>query len=351
LDPRKGRRSAAACVCGCLLAGLAAACLAGAAGRHVDEGRRIAMAGTKQRQPTTRPAASGGWRKLADNPVLGGKLGTCFDVSVLKDGRKYRMYFSWRPKHSVALVESRDGIAWGRPRIVLGPNRRTDWEGRINRPAVLRLKDGYHMWYTGQSTRKSWIGHATSGDGVTWKRSGERPVLSPEAAWEKVAVMCPHVIWDERERLFRLWYSGGEQYEPDAIGYATSPDGRRWKRHAGNPIFRAAGANAWEKHKVTACQVVRRGGWHYMFYIGFRDVHHAQIGLARSRDGIGGWQRHPANPILAPERGAWDADACYKPFAIFDEQHGRWLLWYNGRRQQVEQIGLAIHEGEDLWRP
>ena len=25
-----------------------------------------------------------------------------------------------------------------------------------------------------------------------------------------------------------------------------------------------------------------------------------------------------------------------------------WLLWYNGRKGGVEQIGLALHEGEDL---
>jgi hypothetical protein len=28
------------------------------------------------------------------------------------------------------------------------------------------------------------------------------------------------------------------------------------------------------------------GGWYYVFYIGFEDVDHAQICLARSRDGI-----------------------------------------------------------------
>ena len=66
-----------------------------------------------------------------------------------------------------------------------------------------------------------------------------------------------------------------------------------------------------------------------MFYIGFRDEAHAQIGLARSRDGITDWQRHPANPIIRPGEGQWDHDACYKPYAIFDGQ--KWLLWYNGR--------------------
>jgi len=26
----------------------------------------------------------------------------------------------------------------------------------------------------------------------------------------------------------------------------------------------------------------------------------------------------------------------------------QWLLWYNGLKGGVEQIGLALHEGEDL---
>ena len=97
---------------------------------------------------------------------------------------------------------------------------------------------------------------------------------------------------------------------------------------------------------MTACHVLRHGAWYYMFYIGFRDIDHAQIGLARSSNGVTDWQRHDANPIISPGINQWDHDACYKPYAIFDGQ--RWLLWYNGRRASVEQIGLAIHNAEDL---
>ena len=99
---------------------------------------------------------------------------------------------------------------------------------------------------------------------------------------------------------------------------------------------------------MTACQVLRWQDWHLMFYIGFRDVDHAQIGLARSRDGITGWERHPANPLLRPGAGRWDHDAVYKPFALFDARTQGWSLWYNGRHGPVEQIGLALHAGEDL---
>lgn len=131
-------------------------------------------------------------------------------------------------------------------------------------------------------------------------------------------------------------------------GSATPParTARPGRAGAKNPIFTADPKSAWDQHKVTAGQVVRRGAWYYLFYIGFRNVHHAQIGLARSRDGITGWERHSGNPIIRPGKDRWDADAVYKPFALFDGT--RWLLWYNGRRGNVEQIGLAFHAGEDL---
>ena len=89
-------------------------------------------------------------------------------------------------------------------------------------------------------------------------------------------------------------------------------------------------------------------GWYYMFYIGFRDVDHAQIGLARSRDGISHWQRSKGNPIIGPTVDGWDADACYKPFALYDSVARRWLLWYNGRHGGFEQIGLATKAGPEL---
>jgi predicted GH43/DUF377 family glycosyl hydrolase len=287
-----------------------------------------------------------GWEKYSGNPVLGRDHGTCFDISVLRDGGVYRMWFSWRPRASVALVESKDGFHWSTPVIVLGPRKESGWEDDINRPVVIKEHGLYQMWYTGQANGHSAIGYATSQDGVAWKRISDKPVLTPERSWEKVAVMCPHVLWDRAAKLYRMWYSGGEQYEPDAIGYATSPDGIHWNKREDNPIFQRDPRVEWQQDRVTACQVIRDGAWYLMFYIGFSDRNHAQIGLARSRDGITNWQQLPANPIIRSEPGQWDADACYKPFAIFNGK--RWLLWYNGRRGSVEQIGVAIHEGRNL---
>ena len=292
---------------------------------------------------TVQPPVHGGWSKYPD-PVLGGKYGTCFDVCVLRELGLYRMWLSWRPKRSIAISESRDGIHWSAPEIVLPPA--IDWEYEVSRPVVVRRNDGYHMWYTGAVPGRTKIGYARSQNGRSWTRQSAKPVLESALPWEGVAVMCPHVEWDERSRVWKMWYSGGESYEPNAIGYATSQDGLHWAKYTTNPIFTPDITAEWEKERVTAAQVLFWKDWYYAFYIGFRDVDHAQIGLARSADGITNWIRHPANPIVRPTTDGWDADACYKPYAVFAD--GRWLLWYNGRHESLEQIGLVTHAVEDF---
>lgn len=287
------------------------------------------------------------WRKFGGNPVLGGKLGTVFDVSVMKEGDVYRMWFSWRTKKSIALTESKDGINWSSPTIVLKPDHTTGWEESVNRPVVLKRSNEYHMWYTGRNEKNSFIGYAISPDGVNWTRVSKKPVLTPEMPWEKDAVMVPCVIWNEKKHLYMMWYSGGEQYEPDAIGYATSPDGVNWTKNL-EPVFRPSkNGSGWDSYKVTGAQVLFLDDRYVMFYIGFRDIHHAMIGIAYSPDGVSNWKRYPANPIIKPGiYGSWDHDAVYRPFVIRDNE--KWYLWYNGRRGDKEQIGLAIHEGADL---
>ena len=294
------------------------------------------------------------WVKHPANPVLGGDYGTCFDISVLQLDGTFRMYFSWRPKRAIAVAESVDGITWSDPVIVLTP-RDSDtpagFENEVNRPSVVLVNGRYHMWYTGQhhpgrEGGRSWIGYASSDDGVRWTRELDEAVLAPILPWEKVAVMCPHVLWDSRHRQWKMWYSAGEQYEPNAIGYATSVDGITWQRWGAGPIFSASSDHSWEQHKVTACQVLQHQDWYWMFYVGFHDEHRAQIGLARSRDGVTGWERSPFNPIIYPTPGSWDEDACYKPFAVLESD--RWLLWYNGRQASVEQIGLVECRGSSL---
>lgn len=296
------------------------------------------------------PPTAGGWRKYEGNPVLGSEaLGTCFDIFVMEDGGEYRMYFSWRNRKSLAVSTSKDGVEWSEPRVILEPRLDTGWEDDLNRNCIVKREDGYHMWYTGQANHQhSWIGYATSQDGLNWKRMSDQPVLFPERPFEGASVMCPCVIWDETRKLFKMWYSAGETYEPNVIGYATSRDGMHWDKLPSNPIVTPMREFPCEQDRIGACQVFQRDGWYYMFYIGYEDIDTARICLARSPDGVTRWQRHPQNPIVSPSEGEWDADACYKPHVVWQPERQRWLLWYNGRHGAPEYIGLAIHDGYDL---
>jgi predicted GH43/DUF377 family glycosyl hydrolase len=288
------------------------------------------------------------WEKYEKGPILGGgKLGTIFDISVIKeDDGTYKMYSSWRPKQSLALHVSKDGFNWTEPKIILSPKHA--WEQDINRPGVVKKDGVYHLWYTGQKFRNggSRIGYATSTDGVNFTRQSAEPVIVPELPWEKKNLMCPSVLWDEEEKVFKMWYSGGEQYEPDALGYATSTDGKNWKKHPDNPVFRKDKSNKWEQYKVAGAQIIKREKDYLMFYIGYRDLDFAQIGMAKSPDGISNWVRYEDNPIISPTPDGWDASACYKPFAV--QEKDRWLLWYNGRHNGLERISVAIFNGKEI---
>lgn len=291
----------------------------------------------------------GQWRKYAGNPVLGGpEMGTCFDVFVARQGGAYQMYFSWRPKKSIAVCRSADGVHWDEPEILLAPRPESGWEDNVNRNCVLYQDGRWHMWYTGQARGYSWIGYAVSDDGHRFRRASDQPVLFSERPFEGMSVMNPFVLWDEKRRVYRMWYSAGETYEPNVLCYAESGDGLNWKKLPANPIYVADKNNAWERQRVGGCQVIRCGGWYYLFYIGYEDIHTARIGAARSKNGVTGWQRYRGNPIVSPAASEWDADACYKPFALPDEENDCWLLWYNGRHENREYIGLALHDGLDL---
>ncbi|MEH7383351.1 hypothetical protein V7138_23015 [Bacillus sp. JJ1533] len=310
-----------------------------------------------------------GWRKHKNNPVIGDDKDFCFDKHVIKreDGT-FEMFYSWRTHYCIARAESSDGFRWGEPKIVLEPRMDSGWEEDVNRPTIIRKDNVYHMWYSGQTSGglagESWtdsymeasnmekgtsyIGYATSEDGVNWKRH-DQPVLKPSAPWELQSLMCPTVIWDQEEEVYKMWYSGGGWFEPNAIGYATSKDGVNWTKYSDQPIFTAKEENIWERERVAGCQVIKDKDWYYMAYIGFEDLFKSRICFARSRDGITEWERHPQNPIIsAGIPGGWDSESIYKPFMLYDESNDRWLMWFNARTGTVERIGIAIHDGKDL---
>ena len=149
-----------------------------------------------------------------------------------------------------------------------------------------------------------------------------------------------------------MWYAGGERYEPDAIGYATSPDGIKWQKHSANPIF--VGQGGWEGRKIGPFTVRHVRDTYYAFYNAMDEqdkgdgVGYSRIGMARSSDGITQWERHPDNPLidLGP-RGSWDDHSVYRACPLLSEN--KWLVWYNAARSADRKEAIGFAESNSIW--
>lgn len=281
------------------------------------------------------------FNKYIGNPILGNStLGTCFDVYVTKENGRYRMDFSWRKKQALAVTFSEDGIHWEEPQITLPCNPESGWEDRVNRNCVLKIDGVYKMWYTGQARGFSYIGYAESEDGISFKRIQDEPIMISEYPWEGFSVMNPCVLYEDGR--YRMWYSAGETFEPNVLGYAESTDGINWNKAKINPIMTASPQNVFERNRIGGCQVIKTDDMGYViFYIGYRDINTACVCAARSKNGITGWERCAINPLVSPDEGSWDGEACYKPSAVWESELGCWRIWYNGRSGKDEYIGMA----------
>jgi hypothetical protein len=149
--------------------------------------------------------------------------------------------------------------------------------------------------------------------------------------------------WDRniRERGFilregdawRLWYTG---YNPDrggtmALGYATSPDGRSWTRHPGNPVF----AGVWTED----VHVVKHEDVYYMFAEGRNDVAH----LLTSPDGVR-WEEQGSLDVRA-RSGAAISPGPYGTPTVWIEG-GTWYLFYE---RDDRGIWLATSRDRRVW--
>ncbi|MFH1268080.1 MAG: hypothetical protein ABIK89_20370, partial [Planctomycetota bacterium] len=138
----------------------------------------------------------------------------------------------WEFKAYMAMSE--DGIGWTKepkPALPLGPKGSWDEQSHAG-PCVLKLEDGFHMWYLGSGTYKgktAWrIGHATSPDGLNWAKSGTDPVLDvgKPGDWDGGTFMSFDIIF--RNGKFLFWYAaaptehGDETKMTIQIGHGTS---------------------------------------------------------------------------------------------------------------------------------
>ncbi len=130
---------------------------------------------------------------------------------------------------------------------VLRPGAEGEWDaGALGTMTVLNVGEEFHLYYESWGVRgiraedysTLQIGHATSKDGLYWKKDPANPVLpkGTGSAWDRDGTWDPFVLYEDG--VFKMWYGGGMDNHCD-WGYAVSTDGVHFEKkgqisHLGN---------------------------------------------------------------------------------------------------------------------
>jgi len=256
----------------------------------------------------------------------------------------------------IGFATSPDGITWTiYPTPVLSPSP-GQWDSQtVEEAFVLRENGQYKMWYAGGTTpTPQAIGYATSPDGINWTKHTSNPILTAGTdPWEAGGVCGPCVM--PYESGYKIWYTGwntaGTQ---EYVGYATSVDGIVWQRDTqNNPVLSPGNPGSWDDTWLGYPRVLYKDNIYYMYYVGVDAIWGKfQIGLATSSNEVD-WQKHQSNPVLQPSPGQWD-EANVNPGSV-SLVSDTLYFWYDGGgfnpAVNTYKIGLATSEYTSLPLP
>ena len=208
---------------------------------------------------------------------------------------------------------------------------------RISDPFVLAEEGKYLMWYTGlYGVDKSYVGMATSEDGVRWRKYKKNPVLGPTSFSSKDyrGVSSPSIVKEE-DGTYTMWYVGKGSDARYRIFRATSKNGFRWKKRG---VVLDLAETKFDMPVLYALAVVKDDELYRMWCSGvyrLREKLIRGVSYATSRNGID-WTVADDNPVLVPDKESWDSTDITSISVAKDEIGFK--LWYCGTNERI--LGL-----------
>ncbi len=176
-----------------------------ASGRWAPQGRAPVLDRTEQ-EPCSRSAP---W-VLRERGVYRMWYWSCVRWTATAGGAHYN--------NVLMHATSADGIRWGDGQVCLEP--RGGAEYALGRPAVVRDGERYRMWFSARSHPDGYtIGYAESADGLIWTRRDEQAgIVRSEEGWDAEMICYPAVI-DVGGR--RLMFYNGNRHGASGFGVAV----------------------------------------------------------------------------------------------------------------------------------
>jgi predicted GH43/DUF377 family glycosyl hydrolase len=235
---------------------------------------------------------------------------------------------------------------------VMLPGSGTDWDREsVGAGSVIYHSNKYHMWYTGGPLlSETYIGYATSPDGIIWTKDNNNPVLAKGTAgsWEESFVHNSKVM--VINNTFHMWYTAHKGIDGSfdfQIGHATSADGVTWIKDPNNPVLKRGSSGSWDYAWISVGSVLYDGTRYHLYYMGYNGINSIRIGHATSSDGLT-WTKDPSNPVLVSgSNGDWDNPRVDFPTVIFDGT--TYHMWYSGGDYFKWKIGYATSTNGSNW--
>lgn len=188
------------------------------------------------------------------------------------------------------------------------------WDVKIReRGWILRDGEVWHLWFTGYDGTREGIkllGHATSSDGLAWKRDAKNPVYSEH--WVEDVMVVKH------DGTFYMFSEG----TGDRAQLLTSPDGVNWTR-VGKLDVRYADGRPLSPGPFGTPTVFIEGDTWYLFY----ERGDQAVWLASSKD-MKVWTNVRDEPVMRPGPESYDDNMI--AFNQVIKHKGRYYASYHG---------------------
>ena len=237
---------------------------------------------------------------------------------------------------------------------ILPANEGQAFSGAYSDPGAVVFHDGqFHMFFNnlhGYPPRVVNIGHAVSGDGLSWKLASQVPVLSSaDVPFASSVVLASDALVEDDGTWVLYFYTSDEELKSgiSVIGkaQAPSPDGP-WNVHP-EPLVEGS-PDGWDEYAVQRPTVVKNTDGYSMYFQGAdRKGASMQFGMATSPDG-NTWDKHP-DPVFQGSDVTWgDYISVRYPYVI--PVDGGWLLFFRAEGDRFSNsIGIAESSDGVSW--
>lgn len=279
------------------------------------------------------------------------------DPHVVHFQGRYLMYYSVPPFKNnpesgwnIGIAESKDLVTWKKVgEITPAPGATYEKKGLCAPGALVR--DGkVHLFYqTYGNGRKDAICHASSDDGIHFKRNPTNPIFHPTGSWNCGRAIDAEVC-EFKGQYFLYFATRDPEFKKQLVGVAVAPAGTDFNREDWKQIVDASilfPTLPWEKNCIEAPSIARQGNKLYMFYAGAYNNEPQQIGVAVSDDGLR-WQRLSDQPFLPNGKtGEWNESESGHPH-LFTDTDGRTYLFFQGNNDKGHT--WYISQKEVCWK-